>query len=103
VAERADHIERGIVTESYSPFGGGGAAVLREPVIAAVAERLGRTPGQVVAKWHLQQGLVAIPKSGNLERLRENLDLDFELEPRDFEEIAALDVHPGNDSDHVGH
>ncbi|MGX5682747.1 aldo/keto reductase [Schumannella luteola] len=103
VTEREDHARRGIVTESYSPFGGGGASVLKEPVIVAVAGRLGRTPGQVVAKWHLQQGLVAIPKSGNLDRLRENLDLDFELDEAALAEIATLDTHEGNDSDRVGH
>lgn len=103
VAERADHAARGIVTESYSPFGGDGASVLRDAAIIRVAERVGRTPGQVVAKWHVQQGLVAIPKSGNLERLRQNLELDFELSAEDLAEIATLDVVVGNDSDVVGH
>ncbi len=103
VAERADHAARGILTESYSPFGGSGASVLREPVIVEVARRHGRTPAQVVVRWHLQQGLIAIPKSATPERLRENLDVDFELSPEDLAEIATLDVEPGNDSDHVGH
>jgi 2,5-diketo-D-gluconate reductase A len=103
LAERADHAARGIVTESYSPFGGGGASILRDPVIVAVAERIGRTPGQVVARWHVQQGLVAIPKSGNLARLKENLELDFDLSDQDLAEIATLNVEPGNDSDLGGH
>jgi 2,5-diketo-D-gluconate reductase A len=60
----------------------------------------------VVLRWHIQQGLVTIPKSGNPERMRENLDVfDFALDPLDLAEIAVLDEGPGagNDSDATGH
>ena len=103
VAERADHAARGIVTESYSPFGGDGAPVLTSSVIAGVAANLGKTPAQVVLRWHLHNGLVAIPKSATLERLAENLDLDFELSASDLAAIATLDIEAGNDSDVEGH
>src|SRR5690606_32607006 len=77
---RAYDAEHDIVTESYSPLGGQGARVLDAPVVQRVAESLGRTPAQVVLRWHVQQGLVAIPKSASPERMRDNLAVfDFEL------------------------
>jgi 2,5-diketo-D-gluconate reductase A len=60
----------------------------------------------VVLRWHVQNGLVTIPKTANPERMRENLDIfDFELDPQDLAELAALDEGPGagNDSDVTGH
>ena len=104
-AERLDHAARGIVTESYSPFGGGGAPVLNDPRIDGIAERHGVSAAQVVLRWHLQLGAVAIPKSASRERLAANLDiLGFELDADDLLAIAELE-NPGeeNDSDLVGH
>jgi len=94
------------VTESWSPFGGGGAELLTSPVITSLAERLGRTPGQVVLRWHIELGLVAIPKSATPARLAADLDaFDFELSAEDLLEIAGLDGGPdaGIDSDVTGH
>src|SRR5690606_28491180 len=86
---RLDHREadarHGIVTESYSPLGGQGAGLLDEPVVRDIAERVGRSPAQVVLRWHVQQGLVAIPKSASPERMRDNLAVfDFELAAADL-------------------
>jgi 2,5-diketo-D-gluconate reductase A len=103
---RAYDDEHGIVTESYSPLGGDGARVLDAPVVRRMAERLGRTPAQVVLRWHVQQGLVAIPKSSSPERMRDNLAVfDFELEVADLTELATLSQGPdaGVDSNHDGH
>jgi 2,5-diketo-D-gluconate reductase A len=103
---RAFDDEHGIVTESYSPLGGDGARVLDAPVVRRIAERLGRTPAQVVLRWHVQQGLVAIPKSSSPERMRDNLAVfDFELEVADLTELATLSQGPdaGVDSNHDGH
>jgi len=105
-AQRAYGLEHGIVTESYSPLGGQGASVLREPVVADIAERRGRTPAQVVLRWHVQQGLVAIPKSASPERMRDNLGVfEFELSDADLEALATLSQGPdaGNDSNVEGH
>ena len=63
--QRAYGAKHGILTESWSPLGGSGARVLASPEIAAIAERIGRTPGQVVLRWHVQNGLVVIPRSRN--------------------------------------
>ncbi|HYF25798.1 MAG TPA: aldo/keto reductase [Baekduia sp.] len=85
-----EHAEHGIVTESWSPLAQG--AVLDDPVIARVAEAHGRTPAQVVVRWHLHKGFVTFPKSSSAERLRENLDaLAFELTEDDLYAIDSLD------------
>ncbi|GAA1435577.1 aldo/keto reductase [Microlunatus lacustris] len=91
-AHQEYHREHGIVTESWSPIGGSGDGLRSDPVIGAIAEELGRTPTQVVLRWHVQTGLVAVPKSGNPGRIAENLDVvDFELSPEQMERIDALD------------
>ncbi|WP_426227217.1 aldo/keto reductase [Pseudarthrobacter sp. DSP2-3-2b1] len=105
-AEREFHSRLGIVTESYSPLGGSGGDLLSAPILVQLGEKYDKTPAQVVLRWHIQQGLVTIPKSGNPERMRDNLDVfDFALDPLDLAEIAVLDEGPGagNDSDATGH
>jgi len=90
--QRSDDERRGIVTQSWSPLAKGGD-LLAEPVLTSIADRHGRTPGQVVLRWHVQLGLVAIPKSGNAGRLRQNLDVfDFELDDGDLEQIGTLET-----------
>jgi 2,5-diketo-D-gluconate reductase A len=92
------------VTESWSPIGQGGA-LLRDPTIRELAEANGRTPAQVVLRWHVQLGLVAIPKTSHLERLEENLDVfDFVLTDEEMERLAELDGRDRvTDSDRYGH
>jgi 2,5-diketo-D-gluconate reductase A len=93
-ALRAFHAERGIATESWSPLGQG--EVLRDPTIAEVARKHGRTPAQIVIRWHLDQGLVVIPKSVRAARLRENFEVfDFRLDDDDLRRIGALDRRDG--------
>jgi len=104
--QRAYHEAHGIVTEAYSPLGGqsGVKAFLAEPAVREVASRVGRTPAQVVLRWHVQQGIVAIPKSGSPERLAENFDVfSFELSDDDLATLGSLAGDPGNDSDLIGH
>jgi 2,5-diketo-D-gluconate reductase A len=105
-AEREFHEKHGIVTESYSPLGGSGADLLDAPILSQLAEKHGKTPGQLVLRWHIQHGLVTIPKTSSPERMQENLDVfDFALDPQDLAELAILDEGPGagNDSDATGH
>ena len=102
---RAFGARHGVVTESYSPIGKGGE-LLALPAATGIAARLDRTPAQVVLRWHVQLGLVAIPKTGNLGRLRENLDVfDFELTDADMRALSALDRGEAHavDSDQFGH
>jgi 2,5-diketo-D-gluconate reductase A len=80
----------GVVTEAWAPIARG--AVLGDPVVAEVAASRGRTPAQVVLRWHLQHGLVVFPKSSSPARLRENFDVfDFELSAEEMARIDRLD------------
>jgi 2,5-diketo-D-gluconate reductase A len=80
----------GIATEAWSPIAQGG--VLGDPVITEIAERLERTPAQVVLRWHVQRRSIVFPKSVTPERVRENFELfDFELSDADMEAITGLD------------
>ena len=82
--------EHGIATEAWSPIAQGG--VLDDPVITGIAERLGRTPAQVVLRWHIERGNIVFPKSSTPARIEENFALfDFALEPGDDAAIAGLD------------
>jgi 2,5-diketo-D-gluconate reductase A len=82
--------ERGIVTEAWSPIAQG--EVLDDPTITQIAEKIGKTPAQVVLRWHVQRGDIVFPKSVTPSRMRENFELfDFELGPADMDEISALD------------
>ncbi|MFB7292933.1 aldo/keto reductase [Actinacidiphila glaucinigra] len=88
---RAFHAGHGIATEAWSPLGQG-RGLLDEPALAAVAAKHGRTPAQVVLRWHLQIGNVVIPKSVTPSRIRENIDVfGFELDGEDLAAIDALD------------
>jgi 2,5-diketo-D-gluconate reductase A len=80
----------GIATEAWSPIAQGD--VLGDPVVASIAERLGRTPAQVVLRWHIQRESIVFPKSVTPERMRENFELfDFELDSDAVEQIDGLD------------
>jgi 2,5-diketo-D-gluconate reductase A len=88
---RAWHEEHEIATEAWSPLGQGEA--LGEATIVEIAERLGRTPAQVVIRWHLQLGNVVIPKSVTPERIRKNIDVfGFELSDEEMAAIGRLDA-----------
>ncbi|MGG7510722.1 aldo/keto reductase [Plantibacter sp. YIM 135249] len=97
--------EAGIVVTSWSPLGGTSGSgwgprskpntVLTDPVIGAIAKAHGKSPAQVVIRWHLQNGLVVIPKSTSEARIAENIDVfDFELSDVELASISAL-TEPG--------
>jgi 2,5-diketo-D-gluconate reductase A len=87
---RAHGEAHGIATEAWSPIAQG--QVLDDPVITGIAGRLGRSPAQVVLRWHIQRGSIVFPKSTTPARITENFELfDFRLEPGDVEQIDALD------------
>ena len=108
---QAADAEHGIVTQAWSPIGGitfypgygeDRKNVLEDPTIAAIAAECGKTPAQVMLRWHLQQGRSAIPKSTNPGRIAENFDVfDFELTAEQLASIDALDtgVRSGPDPD----
>jgi 2,5-diketo-D-gluconate reductase A len=103
--QRNYHAKHGIVTESWSPLGAGGD-LLAQPSITDIARRHAKSPAQVVIRWHVQLGLIPIPKTSKPERLAENIDVfDFELSPDEMDEVAGLDRHGEGavDSDRFGH
>jgi 2,5-diketo-D-gluconate reductase A len=87
---RAANAQHGIVTEAWSPIARG--KVADDPVIGAIAGKLGRSPAQVTLRWHIQRGDVVFPKSVNRSRIEENFAIfDFELDEPDMAAISALD------------
>ncbi|MEU4965585.1 aldo/keto reductase [Streptomyces smyrnaeus] len=89
---RAFHTDHGIATEAWSPLGQGGD-LLDDPALGEIAAKHGKTVAQVVLRWHLQLGNVAIPKSVTPARVRENIDVfDFELSGEDMARIAELNT-----------
>ncbi len=91
-AQLRGHRDRGIVLEGYSALRGG---TLDHPVIVGIAERLGSTPAQVIIRWHLQHGIVVIPKSRDRDRVRSNADVGgFELSAADMAALDALGQQP---------
>ena len=105
IVDIAYNRRHGIVTESYSPLGAGND-LLNAPALGKIAEKHGKTPGQIVLRWHIEQGLVAIPKSANPQRMKENLDIfGFTLDADDTSAMATLDGgdESGVNSDVQGH
>ena len=93
-ALRAFHDQHGIRTESWSPLGRG--PLLSDPAIVDIAAKHGKTPAQVVIRWHLDSGLIVIPKTVRLERMKENIGaLGFRLDGDDMRRIEALDSPGG--------
>lgn len=93
-ALRAAHAQRGVQTQSWSPLGQG--QLLSDPTIAGIAAKHGRTAAQVIIRWHLDSGLIVIPKSVTPSRIVENFDVfGFSLDAGDMAAIAGLDQAAG--------
>jgi 2,5-diketo-D-gluconate reductase A len=91
---RAFHEKHEIATQSWSPLGQG--KLLGHPVITSIAEKLGRTPAQVIIRWHIDNGLVVIPKSVTPSRIAENFQVfDFKLSGEDLDQLNGLDQAGG--------
>lgn len=78
--------------EAWAPFGEGRGGLFEDPVLKAIGEKHGKTTAQVMLRWNLQRGVVVIPKSTHIERMRENLNVfDFTLSESDMQQIGTLD------------
>lgn len=87
---RAFHAEHGILTEAWSPLGQG-RGLLEDPLLAKLGEAKGKSPAQVVIRWHIQLGNVVIPKSVTPSRIRENYDVfDFSLDDAEMQLISSM-------------
>ena len=93
-ALREFHDRHGIATESWAPLGRN--SVLDSTLVADLAAKHGKTPGQVLIRWHLQNGLIVIPKSVTPSRITANIDVfDFELDEADMAALATLEKPDG--------
>jgi diketogulonate reductase-like aldo/keto reductase len=83
--------QQGIVVTAYAPFASGAFGMLQDPVLVAIATQHGKTPGQVVLRWHVQSGRTALPKTSKRQRMIENRDIyNFELSDDEMRSIDAL-------------
>lgn len=92
--------DHSIAVESYSPLGGTGGNLLQEPLFRAIGDQYNKSPAQVVLRWHVQNGLIVIPKSVTPERIAQNFNIfDFQLSDEDMRRIDLLnaDARVGSD------
>lgn len=86
------HDKYGIQMEAWAPFGEGRGNMFQLPELKAIGDKYGKTSAQVILRWHIQRGIVVIPKSTHIERMEENFNIfDFELSANDMDTIAKLD------------
>lgn len=86
------HDRYGVQIEAWAPFGEGRGGMFDLPELKAIGEKHGKTAAQVILRWHLQRGIVVIPKSTHIERMEENFNVfDFTLSEAEMQTIAALD------------
>jgi len=92
IDSKAWHDKYGVQVEAWAPFGEGRGGMFELPELKEIGEKYGKTPAQVMLRWHLQRGIVVIPKSTHVERMEENFNVfDFELTNEDMTVIATLD------------
>lgn len=93
---REFHRDRDIQIECYSPLGGKDTGLIEDATITEIAERHGKSPAQVIIRWHLQQNLIVLPKSSKPERAQENFDVwDFALTADEVRAIDRMDSEDG--------
>ena len=91
---------KGIATEAYSPLGGTGGDLLAIPELAEIGAKYGKSAAQTVIRWHIQRGVVVLPKSTHADRIRQNIDVfDFVLSDDDMAAISAMDTGKRNSAD----
>ena len=92
--QKADK-EFGTLTQAWAPFHRGEDGIFQDPTLTAIAEKHGKTVAQVILRWQTQQGILTIPKSTHIERMKENFNsFDFHLDQADLDAISKLDRYP---------
>lgn len=96
------HDKYGVQLEAWAPFGEGRGGMFELPEVKAIAEKYGKSVAQVILRWHLQRGIVVIPKSTHIERMEENFQVfDFSLSEEDMAAIAVLDKNTSSFFSHT--
>lgn len=96
------HRKYDVQPEAWAPFGEGRGDMFNLPELKEIAEKYGKTTAQVMLRWHLQRGIVVIPKSTHIERMEENFNVfDFELTDEDMNKIATLDKNQSSFFSHT--
>ena len=91
----------GVIPQAWGPFSEGQCNIFHHKILAGIAEKHGKTPAQVILRWHLQRNIPVIPKTVHKERMTENLDVfDFELTAKEMERIAGMDIGHSEIIDH---
>ncbi len=91
----------GVQIEAWGPLAEGQKNIFRNETLAGIGKKYGKSVAQVILRWHIQRGVVVIPKSVHKERIRENIDIwDFELSQEDMDKIAAMDIGRSEVVDH---
>lgn len=89
-----------IDVEAWSPLGGTGGTLLADPRLSEIGAKYGKSAAQVVIRWHIQRGVIVLPKSTHAERIRQNLDVfDFQLSDADMAAVNAIDTGRRNGAD----
>ena len=96
------HNKYGVQPEAWAPFGEGRGGMFELPVLKEIADKYAKTVAQVILRWHIQRGIVVIPKSTHIERIKENFDVfDFKLDDEDMVKISALDKNESSFFSHT--
>lgn len=94
-------VEKGVQVEGWAPFAEGKNNLFKNELLQQIGNQYGKSVAQVILRWHIQRGIVAIPKSANVARMRQNFDVfDFELSADDMDKITTLDQQKSSFFDH---
>lgn len=100
-ADQKAMVEKGVQVEGWAPFAEGKNNLFQNQLLQQIGDQYGKSVAQVILRWHIQRGIVAIPKSANVARMQQNFDVfDFELSAEDMDKITTLDRHQSSFFDH---
>jgi len=100
-ADQKAMVEKGVQVEGWAPFAEGKNNLFQNELLQQIGDQYGKSVAQVILRWHIQRGIVAIPKSANVARMQQNFDVfDFELSAEDMDKITTLDQQKSSFFDH---
>lgn len=100
-ADQKAMVEKGLQVEGWAPFAEGKNNLFQNELLQQIGDQYGKSVAQVILRWHIQRGIVAIPKSANVARMQQNFDVfDFELSAEDMDKITTLDQQKSSFFDH---